>query len=541
MLPSPYPDRVVLTWAQDPATSLSVSWRTDTTVRAAQAQIARARPEPSFYKEARTVPAATQTVPSRREASEFVGAHYHSTTFDGLEPGTLYAYRVGDGVRWSEWFQARTASDRPEPFSFIYFGDAQNGIRSHWSRAIRAAFATAPEAAFLLHAGDLVDRAHHNGEWGQWNAAGGWIQSMRPNVPVPGNHEYAATGESRMVEQTLSLSVTRPEAGRLEGRITLPGGDAVPFAATRSSSAPAEDGARSSPEDDWTGRWRYEIAGSAYQGTLRLHRNKGSLSGVLVGDDGAERPLRDVAVNGNAMTASFSIERPESGQEELSLHWRPQFALPENGPEGMEETAYYLDHQGMRIIALNSNLRDPEQLRRQTEWLEAVLEDTDARWVVATFHHPLFSSAEGRSNDDLRAAWQPLFDEHQVDLVMQGHDHTYARGQVQNLSQGVNARAPGSGTVYVNSVSGAKMYDVKGERWDRFDDIEMQRAAENTQLFQVVRVQTDTLKYRSYTVTGEVYDAFDLVKRPGSAPNRLLERPAAKAPERTHDNTLSQE
>ena len=45
-------------------------------------------------------------------------------------------YRVGDGVNWSEWFHFRTASDRPEPFSFIYFGDAQTDLKSLWSRVI---------------------------------------------------------------------------------------------------------------------------------------------------------------------------------------------------------------------------------------------------------------------------------------------------------------------------------------------------------------------------------------------------------------------
>ncbi|MFM8215573.1 MAG: fibronectin type III domain-containing protein, partial [Pirellula sp.] len=47
-----------------------------------------------------------------------------------LQPATKYAYRVGDGVNWSEWFQFRTASTQPEPFSFVYFGDAQNDLRT---------------------------------------------------------------------------------------------------------------------------------------------------------------------------------------------------------------------------------------------------------------------------------------------------------------------------------------------------------------------------------------------------------------------------
>jgi 3',5'-cyclic AMP phosphodiesterase CpdA len=196
----------------------------------------------------------------------------------------------------------------------------------------------------------------------------------------------------------------------------------------------------------------------------------------------------------------------------------------------------------MRVIGLNSaGLNDENALVNQTAWLESTLEDArqddGIRWIVATFHHPMFSSGEGRNNEWLREAWKPIFDEYNVDLVMQGHDHTYARGRASNLSQGVNARSPVGGTVYVNSVSGAKMYEIKPNRWDDFDSVEMKRGGENTQLYQVVHVKRDTMTYRSYTATGTLYDAFDLVKRPGE-PNEMIEHDVAGTPERTHENTI---
>ena len=64
-----------------------------------------------------------------------------------LRPGTLYAYRVGNGKVWSEWFQFRTASQTPQAFSFIYLGDAQKNIYSLWSRTVRAAILEAPSMA----------------------------------------------------------------------------------------------------------------------------------------------------------------------------------------------------------------------------------------------------------------------------------------------------------------------------------------------------------------------------------------------------------
>lgn len=530
--PTPYPDRIVLTWAEDPASSLSVTWRTDSTVAAGQAQIALARAEPSFYTQARTVEATTTPLPAEQVPEHNVGAHYHSVTFTGLTADTLYAYRVGDGTRWSEWIHARTASTEPEPFSFVYFGDAQNNVRSHWSRVIRAAYAKAPDAAFIIHAGDLIDNAHRNLEWGHWNEAGGFIQRMVPNVPVPGNHEYDAF-ERWMERDTLAIAAT-VSGDRMEGTLTEADGDDEPLVATRDAAAPG-DGALA-------GAWTYDVDDGDYTGTLHLEEASSAFSGRLVTDDGATLPLQNVAVDGNALSAEFMMEVEKEGPEHLSIHWRPQFALPENGPEGMEETVYFLDYQGLRIIGLNSNLRDPEPLRRQTQWLEATLadaaDDPAVRWTVITLHHPMFSSSQGRDNEELRAAWTPLFDRYQVDLVLQGHDHTYARGRTENLPQGVSARSPVGGTVYVNSVSGAKMYELKEERWQSYEGVALGRAAENTQLFQVVHVAQDTLTYRAYTATDQPYDAFHLVRQPGDAPNEMIELPAARTEERTHENTL---
>jgi len=419
--PTQYPDRINVTWNGDPATSFAVTWRTDSTIEQGQAHIAPATPAPQFYRNANTFDSEVTRLKAGKIEGAGVSANYHTVVFEGLKPNTLYAYKVGHDGHWSEWFQIRTASKEQEPFSFIYVGDAQNGILSHWSRSIRTAYAEEPKARFVVHAGDLVNRAHRNVEWGRWNRAGAFIQSKLPGIAVPGNHEY-------------------------EG---------------------------------------------------------------------------------------YTEEQDEKDIENLSIHWRPQFEFPLNGPEGLEETVYYLDYQGMRIIALNTN----EQIDKQTRWLEKVLQDNPNRWTVVTHHHPIYSSAEGRNNEKLRSSWQPLYKKYGVDLVMQGHDHTYARGQTRNITGGVNVKDPSSGTVYVNSVSGAKMYDLGEKGWKSFGG-EMQRSAENTQLYQIVHVSRDTMKYRAYTVTGELYDAFDLLQQEGQKSNKMVEK-TVEVQQRSFDNTIT--
>jgi hypothetical protein len=94
-----------------------------------------------------------------------------------------------------------------------------------------------------------------------------------------------------------------------------------------------------------------------------------------------------------------------------------------------------------------------------------------------------------------------------------GHDHVYSRG-----------RGPGKadGPVYITSVSGPKMYNLARADW-------MDRAGGNVQLFQVVSISSEVLNYKSITVTGEIYDAFDLVKEDGQNSKLINRIPVEKA------------
>lgn len=403
--PSRMPDRIFLTVTENPAVAMAVTWRTSPEVGVGLAQIAMAGPGPDFALEPRELQAVAEDL-----KTDLGRARYHSVVFDGLTPRTKYAYRVGDGANWSEWIHFTTASDSPEPFSFIYFGDAQNDIKSLWSRVVREAWSDAPKARFLLHAGDLINHANADAEWAEWFDAGGWVNATTPNVLVAGNHEYAK---------------------RLDDRA-------------------------------------------------------------------------------------------------LSGHWRPQFTLPENGPKEFPETVYSFDYQGVRVIILDTNVSKTEQVK----FLASKLENNPCRWTIVSFHAPVFSMAKDRDNTSIREAFKPLFDKYRVDLVLQGHDHTYGRTgldvppglaadfpagtTVANVAEGVSAVSEGAGTIYVVSVSGPKMYYLNKKSF-------MNRVAENTQLYQIIHVDNDQLRYEARTAVGELYDAFTLKKQAGKR-NELVEQ-----------------
>ena len=487
--PSPLPDRIVLTWSGDPATTQAVTWRTDPTVLRGIAELALATDN------GRDLQPTPLTARTEAFTSNLGEAHYHSVEFAGLRPDTLYAYRVGDGLNWSEWFQFRTASREAKPFTFVYFGDAQNDIKTHWSRVFRESFRDAPRAAFTLHAGDLINNANNDAQWGEWFGAPAWVNATVPVIATPGNHEQGRVGQG-------------PESDRLwttkDGRdlavtITLePLQDADGKKSGTRVSARAPDGGDAAVSLGADG-----LITAVDAGFTRL---TGYTFAELKGAQPDKPPLRD------------RIAQP--GARQLSSHWRPEFTFPvQDPPAGLEETCYYLDYQGARIISLNSN----EQQEAQVAWLRRVLSDNPQRWTIITFHHPIFSPAKNRDNAELRSLWKPVLDEFKVDLVLTGHDHTYARSGDVSTKVGMNnlpagysqAYDPAIGTVYVVSVSGPKMYDLS-------DDIFAVRTAEDTQLYQIITVAPAGLHYEARTATGRLYDSFDLTKRDGQ-PNQLTE------------------
>ena len=179
------PSRIILTWSGDPAATQAVTWRTEIPLPSPQAQITKFIPDPGFVKDVVTISGTTMI----DDLGNGKMAGHYAVNFTGLEPNVKYCYRVGDGQTWSEWNSFRTAAGKPEPFRFIYLGDAQNNIRSMCSRTFRKAYATAPDARFLIHAGDLLNEGYDDRLWEEWCEALGFVAANVPSLPVVGNHD----------------------------------------------------------------------------------------------------------------------------------------------------------------------------------------------------------------------------------------------------------------------------------------------------------------------------------------------------------------
>jgi hypothetical protein len=143
-----------------------------------------------FQESARTKRARTERLSTPTVVNDPL-IHRHSVVLGGLKPATTYVYTVGDGSAkgWTEPAEFTTAPEEAVPFSFVYMGDAQNGL-DQWGILLRNAYCARPDAAFYVMAGDLVNRGAERWDWDSFfeNAKG--VFDRRQLVPVLGNHEY---------------------------------------------------------------------------------------------------------------------------------------------------------------------------------------------------------------------------------------------------------------------------------------------------------------------------------------------------------------
>jgi predicted phosphodiesterase len=183
------PKNMSLEMSVKPSVEQAVRWKTGTEVPKGVAQILIDNPSPDLKQNSKEIQAQSEVITIYD--TTFI---FHRVVFSDLKPATAYIYRVGDGTgKWSEWIQFKTASETSNPFSFLFFGDVQNGITTHYPRVLRQAMLTAPKVSFLLYAGDIGNSAYMS-EFQDFFSVGGWIHKQKPLVAVPGNHEYRHIG-----------------------------------------------------------------------------------------------------------------------------------------------------------------------------------------------------------------------------------------------------------------------------------------------------------------------------------------------------------
>lgn len=92
---------------------------------------------------------------------------------------------------------------------------------------------------------------------------------------------------------------------------------------------------------------------------------------------------------------------------------------------------YYSKELGEgRLIVLDSTQVSASE---QTEWLRDRLESAGSP-VIVIFHHPPYTCGVYGTEDVANEAWVPLFEQFEVPLVLNGHEHHYERFLVDDTT-----------------------------------------------------------------------------------------------------------
>ena len=121
----------------------------------------------------------------------------NKATLTGLSENTTYLYRIGNRTA-DEWSEVKTYTTRGgKDYTFILTGDPQIGASEDipadtlaWNKTLDAALQRAPDAAFLLSAGDQVDS--HSNEFQYEGLLSSSVWDSLPMAPTIGNHDTSS-------------------------------------------------------------------------------------------------------------------------------------------------------------------------------------------------------------------------------------------------------------------------------------------------------------------------------------------------------------
>ena len=168
-----------------------------------------------------------------------------------------------------------------------------------------------------------------------------------------------------------------------------------------------------------------------------------------------------------------------------------------------DNQVYTLNYGPVQFFLLDSN-RELPYLLTQRDWLKAQLEQSRARWKIVVLHHPLFSIRSRSRNLIQRWVFNDLLETYDVDLVLQAHEHAYAR---MTAHEGGQAVTP----VYTVSHCSPKNYDIYEN--DRYD-----KSIASSRFYQTVRISGDTLTLAAYEVYHHsLCDSLQIIKDKNNA------------------------
>ena len=116
----------------------------------------------------------------------------HHVSLTGLEPDTLYHYRVMYDGQATGDLHFRTFPESG-PVTFVVYSDTQDQLPTFSQlerhKIVADRIAEEPDIAFVLNSGDLVNNATNLSDWDRYFAAGSMMMANTTVVPALGNHD----------------------------------------------------------------------------------------------------------------------------------------------------------------------------------------------------------------------------------------------------------------------------------------------------------------------------------------------------------------
>jgi hypothetical protein len=147
--------------------------------------------------------------------------------------------------------------------------------------------------------------------------------------------------------------------------------------------------------------------------------------------------------------ASLPLMVANGNHDALALNYLAQFAMPQSastGEVGDGEQWYSFDYGPVHVVVLDDSVSSTVIEGAEADWLEsdlAAVDRTETPWVFVAHHKPLYTCGSNHGPSlSSRAAWQPIYDAHGVDMVFTGHNHAYERTvPIRGLSGGEGVAA----------------------------------------------------------------------------------------------------
>ncbi|MBL7970915.1 MAG: metallophosphoesterase family protein, partial [Prolixibacteraceae bacterium] len=199
---SPNPDQILLTWSAEPATSMDIQWRTDTTVQVGQLRFRESGNSAEVSVEAEKIKMEDRLLMNDRYI------HHFTARLRGLKPGTTYQYLIGSQAEWSDQYSFTTAAN-DDSFSFLWFGDTH--FSPKFGEVLQLAHTSHSDAAFISIVGDLVSDGLHRNQWDDLLEYSKNVVCRKPLMAVPGNHDNRAGLGAQTYRDLFSYPLNAPE------------------------------------------------------------------------------------------------------------------------------------------------------------------------------------------------------------------------------------------------------------------------------------------------------------------------------------------